>query len=118
MRVEAASGNLMPAQPQGLVGGAARPGLQQPMAMPGSSAATSFDLEARRKEFERRRDEMQLALIANIAQLKAGFGAPLFAKFDAYLHQLYASAGYETSVPMDEGEAGEQGKKKTPVRPI
>lgn len=56
--------------------------------------------EARRKEYERKHDELDLALITGIAQLQAGFGAPLYQKFEAYLHRLYANAGTEVAVPV------------------
>lgn len=58
--------------------------------------------EARRKEYQRQHDELDLALITDIAQLQAGFGAPLYQKFEAYLHRLYANAGWETAVPIEE----------------
>jgi hypothetical protein len=56
--------------------------------------------EARRKEYERKHDELDLALITGIAQLQAGFGEARFQKFEAYLHQLYANAGTEVAVPV------------------
>ena len=58
--------------------------------------------EARRKEYERKHDELDLALITGIAQLQAGLGAPVYQKFEAYLHRLYANAGWETAVPIED----------------
>jgi hypothetical protein len=57
--------------------------------------------EARRKEYERKHDELDLALITGIAQVQAGFGEARFQKFEAYLHQLYADSGTETAVPIE-----------------
>lgn len=57
--------------------------------------------EARRKEYQRQQDELDLALITGIAQLQAGFDAPLYRKFEAYLHKLYANVGWETAVPIE-----------------
>lgn len=58
--------------------------------------------EARRKEYQRQHDELDLALITGIAQLQAGFGAPVYQKFEAYLQRLYANAGWETAVPIED----------------
>ncbi len=62
--------------------------------------------EALRKESERKRDELELGLMTDIAQLKAGFGEPRFQKFEDYLHKLYANAGVETECRRREGEEG------------
>ena len=58
--------------------------------------------EAPRKEYQRQHDELDLALITGIAQLQAGFGAQYYQKFEAYLQRLYANAGWETAVPIED----------------
>lgn len=73
------------------------------MAMEGPTLGViTLSPEARRKEYERKHDELDLTLITGIAQLQAGFGTPVYQKFEAYLHKLYANAGWETAVPIEE----------------
>ena len=70
--------------------------------MPVPLGTLTLTPEARRKELERKHDELELELMTDMAQLKAGLGEPRFQKFEAYLHQLYANAGFETAVPAEE----------------
>jgi hypothetical protein len=66
-------------------------GIQAPTAaMPAAAMPESQD--ARTKELRRKADEAKLCLLTGIAQLQAGMSAPVYKKFDAYLHQLYADA--------------------------
>ena len=75
---------------------------QVAMGMPVPLGTLTLTAEASRKEWERKHDELELELMTDVAQLKAGFGEPRFQKFEAYLHQLYANAGIETAVPAEE----------------
>lgn len=75
---------------------------QVAMGMPVPLGTLTLTAEASRKEWERKHDEVELELMTDVAQLKAGFGEPRFQKFEAYLHQLYANAGIETAVPAEE----------------
>jgi hypothetical protein len=58
--------------------------------MPAAEIPESQD--ARTKELKGKADEAQLSLLTGIAQLQAGMSAPVYKKFDAYLHKLYADA--------------------------
>jgi hypothetical protein len=86
------AGTAMPAQP-----------------MPGSISGVG---EARLAELQRRQAESRRSLLADIAQLRAGMGEPVFHKFDRYLHKLYAPAAIEKTVAIAEAKAGVQSKAK------
>jgi hypothetical protein len=70
--------------------------------MPVPLGTITLTAEASRKEWELKHDKLQLGLMTDVAQLKAGFGEPRFQKFETYLHQLYANAGIETAAPVEE----------------
>jgi hypothetical protein len=70
--------------------------------MPVPLGTLTLTPEASRKEWELKHDKLQLGLMTDVAQLKAGFGEPRFQKFETYLHQLYANAGIETAAPVEE----------------
>jgi hypothetical protein len=71
-------------------------------AMPVPLGTLTLTPEASRKEWELKHDKLQLGLLTDIAQLQAGFGEPVYQKFEAYVHRLYANAGVETAVPIEE----------------
>jgi hypothetical protein len=79
--------------------------------MPAAEIPESQD--ARTKELKGKADEAQLSLLTGIAQLQAGMSTPVYKKFDAYLHKLYADAmirrianfrGEAVSMPISQSE--------------
>ncbi|HEV8490633.1 MAG TPA: hypothetical protein VGR76_00130 [Candidatus Angelobacter sp.] len=70
--------------------------------MPVPLGTLTLTPEAARKERELKHDKLELELMTDVAQLKAGFGEPRFQKFETYLHHLYANAGIETATPLEQ----------------
>jgi hypothetical protein len=70
--------------------------------MPVPLGTLTLTPEASRKEWELKHDKLALELMTDVAQLKAGFGELRFQKFETYLRHLYANAGIETAVPVEE----------------
>lgn len=76
-------------------------------------AASPESQDARVKEFRRKTDEAKLNLLTSIAQLQAGMSAPVYKKFDDYLHELYSDEmirrvadfrGQAASMPVSKAE--------------
>jgi hypothetical protein len=70
--------------------------------MPVPLGTLTLTPEAARKERELKHDKLELELMTDVAQLRAGFGEPRFQKFETYLHHLYANAGIETATPLEQ----------------
>lgn len=79
--------------------------------MPVPLGELTLTADARRKGFEQKHDELQLEFLTDTTRLRAGLGDPVFQKLEAYIHQLYAKAGFEVAVPLVE-------EKATPSEPL
>jgi len=79
--------------------------------MPVPLGEITLTAEARRKEAEQKHDELQLEFLTDTTRLRAGLGEPGFQKLEAYIHRLYAKAGFQVAVPLDEKEAEAELKK-------
>ena len=80
--------------------------------LPGNSPGIKPGVVTPAAAAEQRAAQGKLNLLASIAQLQAGLGDPLFQKFDAYLHLLYAPATRETFVAASASAADVRSAKQ------